>query len=248
VRGIIIAPGAGFRPGDAPVALLPVGGKALIEYPLALLLAAGIGRVLVVAPAADAARYQARLGGGESAGAHLSYLIGPPACDAAVAIALGGEFVGRRQVAVARADSVSAGLRAQLRGATQHKGARVFVAAGGGDGEGHGDRDGDGDGGPSRQPRSLLSGGGGGGVDGDGDAAAGHGDAILAFYDHTAAARAHKIAAASPPLRRDKLHRAYQSAGKFRVEQLAPQVTVVRVACAESLAAARALAAAGSSP
>jgi len=245
VRGILITPGARLAAADTPTALLPVGGKALIEYPLEMLLVTGIRRVLVVAPAADAAQIQRHLGGGERWVAYFSYLIGPPDGDAAAAIALAGEFLGGSQVAVARADTITAGagLQAQLKNATQPKGARIFVCAGD----------------LSRHPRVPLSGGGGsdesGGGDGaagdgDGDAGtAGDGDPGLAFYDGSAAAKVADLTRESGRASSGDLHRAYQNQGRLRVEQFAPAVAVVRVTGAESLAAAeRAIAAADDSP
>ena len=240
-----------FGASDAPTGLLPVHDKALMDYALEALLAAGIRRILIVAAPADAPSYQAHLGGGEKWGGWFSYLIAPapapaPSCALAMAIALGGEFVGRRTVALAAADRVitGRGLDAQLKRAAQlKKGARVFVCDGA-------DADSD-----SVADVAAVD------VAADAGAAAdaatepspglapGQTHAGLFFYDSSAAARMLEIARQSPspasPPRLSDLHRAYQTAGRLRVETLDRAVKSLRVTGPDSLrAAARAVAAA----
>lgn len=224
MRGIVVATGR-------PAALLPVDHKPLIHYALATLLAAGIRRILIAAAPADAPHIQRYFGGGAMWRANFSYLHLPPApCDLAAAVALGGEFVGRRAVAVARADCVitGRGLDAQLQNAAQlKKGARVFVCRADSAAADVADAD--------AEPRPGLA---------PGQAYAG-----LFFYDHTAAARANDLMRESPRLAIDDLHRAYLNDGQLRVEEFAPAVQVRRVTGAASrLAAARAVAAVGDSP
>jgi len=248
VRGILVAAGLPrFGAGDAPTGLLPVHDKALMDYALEALLAAGIRRILIVAAPADAPSYQAHLGGGEKWGGWFSYLIAPAAapaldssCALAMAIALGGEFVGRRTVALAAADRVitGRGLDAQLQDAAQlKKGARVFVC----------------DGAAAVDAAAA-------GVAADADSAVdsaaepspglapGQTHAGLFFYDSSAAARMLEIARQSPTPaspRLADLHRAYQTAGRLRVETLDRTVKSLRVTGPDSLrAAARAVAAA----
>ena len=250
MRGILVAAGLPrFGTSDAPTGLLPVHDKALMDYALEALLAAGIRRILIVAAPADAPSYQAHLGGGEKWGAWFSYLIAPAAapassCALAMAVALGGEFVGRRTVALAAADRVIAGrgLDAQLKHAAQlKKGARVFVCDGAADSAADAD--------------SAAA------VDVAADSAADSADepspglapgqthAGLFFYDSSAAARMFEIArqspAPAPPPRLADLHRAYQTAGRLREEPLDRAVKSLRVTGPDSLrAAARAVAAA----
>ena len=233
MRGILVAAGLPrFGTSDAPTGLLPVHDKALMDYALDALLAAGIRRILIVAAPADAPGYQAHLGGGEKWGAGFSYLIAPapapePSCALAAAVALGGEFVGRRTVALAAADRVitGRGLDAQLQDAAQlKKGARVFVCDGAA-----ADAD------SAAEPSPGL--------------APGQTHAGLFFYDSSAAARVLEIARQSPspasPPRLADLHRAYQTAGRLRVETLDRAVKSLRVTGPDSLrAAARAVAAA----
>jgi len=206
----------------APDALLTVDGKPLILQPLKMLLAAGIRRILIASATADAPRIQRFLGGGATWRANLSYLHLPPApCDLAAAVVLGGEFVGRRAVAVARAGQVIAGrgLEAQLQDAAQlKKGALVFVCRADSvtdvaDAEAR----------PGLAPGQDYAG--------------------LFFYDHTAAARANALASESPDTPDiDALHRAYLDDGRLRVEEFAPAVTVRRIAAESRPAAGRAVA------
>lgn len=214
---------AGALDSAATVALWQVGDKPLLEYPLAMLSAAGIRRILIVAAAADAARIQRVFGGGERCGVDLSYLIGP-ASPGLAAVAAAGEFVGRRAVAVAAAERVifGHGLAAQLNAAAQRKnGACVFACAA--------------DSAPadSAPPPGL---------------APGQQHAGLFFYDKTAPARAADLVRESPAAGLDDLHRAYQNAGKLRVEELAPAVKCLRVADADSLRAVDRALAGGDSP
>ena len=239
MRGILVAAGLPrFGASDAPTGLLPVHDKALMDYALEALLAAGIRRILIVAAPADAPSYQAHLGGGEKWGAGFSYLIAPapapePSCALAMAIALGGEFVGRRTVALAAADRVitGRGLDAQLHDAAQlKKGARVFVCDGAAAVDVAADADSAAD--AAAEPSPGL--------------APGQTHAGLFFYDSSAAARMLEIARQSPaPPRLADLHRAYQTAGRLRVETLDRAVKSLRVTGPDSLrAAARAVAAA----
>ena len=241
MRGILVAAGLPrFGAGDAPTGLLPVHDKALMDYALEALLAAGIRRILIVAAPADAPSYQAHLGGGEKWGAGFSYLIAPaaapaPFCALAMAIALGGEFVGRRTVALAAADRVitGRGLDAQLKDAAQlKKGARVFVCDGAADAVSATAVDVAAAANSAAEPPPGL--------------APGQTHAGLFFYDSSAAAQLLEIARQSPSSPRlADLHRAYQTAGRLRVESLDRAVKVLRVTGPDSLrAAARAVAAA----
>lgn len=211
---------------DSAAALWQIGDKPLLEYPLAMLAAAGIRRILIVAPAADAAGIQSVFGGGRQLGVKLSYLIGPasPASPNLAAVASAGEFIGRRAVAVAAADRMifGDGLAAQLNAAAQRKnGACVFACRA------------DSAAADSAPPPGLVP---------------GQQHAGLFFYDKTAPARAADLMRKSPAAGLDDLHRAYQNAGKLRVEELAPAVKVMRVADAESRAAATLALAGGDSP
>ena len=237
-----------FGAGDAPTGLLPVHDKALMDYALEALLAAGIRRILIVAAPADAPSYQAHLGGGEKWGAGFSYLIAPaaatePSCALAMAVALGGEFVGRRTVALAAADRVitGRGLDAQLKDAVQlKKGARVFVCDGAAAVDSAADA-------VSATAVDVAAAADSAAEPSPG-LAPGQTYAGLFFYDSSAAARMLEIARQSPSPAQPRLadlHRAYQTAGRLRVEPLDRTVKSLRVTGPDSLrAAARAVAAA----
>lgn len=229
MRGIIVATGPRLEPaGATPAALLPVGGKPLIAGPLAALLAAGIRHILIAAAPAEAPRLRHFLGDGKLWRAQFSYLLLPPApCELAAAVALGGEFVGRRALALARGDCVifGNGLDAQLQDAAQlKKGARVLVCRADGDA-----------GAAVAEPRPGL--------------APGQEYAGLFFYDHTAAARMTALMREAPAAGIDDLHRAYLNDGRLRVAELAPAAQCVQVTGRDSWrAAGRAVAARENSP
>lgn len=256
MRGILVAAGLPrFGASDAPTGLLPVHDKALMDYALEALLAAGIRRILIVAAPADAPSYQAHLGGGEKWGAWFSYLIAPapaPAssCALAMAVALGGEFVGRRTVALAAADRVitGRGLDAQLKHAAQlKKGARVFVCDGAA-ADSSADSTAADSAADSAAVASVPVAAADSAAEPSPGLAPGQTYAGLFFYDSSAAARMLEIARQSPapaPPRLADLHRAYQTAGRLRVETLDRAVKSLRVTGPDSLrAAARAVAAA----
>lgn len=122
MRGVIFAAAAD--------PLLAVREQPLIHHALSTLQLAGIRSVLVVATPADTARLQHHLGGGARWGVQLSYLLQPASGGVVEALALASEFIGDHRCALIRADHIfyGDGLADDLRAAaTLKKGARLVV-------------------------------------------------------------------------------------------------------------------------
>jgi len=76
-KGILLAGGSGTRlhplTQHTSKHLLPVGGRPMIHYPLATLIAAGIREILLISTPRDLPAFQAKLGDGSQFDLHLHY-------------------------------------------------------------------------------------------------------------------------------------------------------------------------------
>ncbi|MFF9343706.1 MULTISPECIES: sugar nucleotidyltransferase [unclassified Streptomyces] len=108
--GIVLAGGSGSRlyPLTAVTSkqLLPVYDRPLIHYPLSVLIAAGIGDILVVTGPGHLPGYRALLGDGGHLGVRLSYAVQTVPRGLADALLVAADFIGGRRVALVLGDNV----------------------------------------------------------------------------------------------------------------------------------------------
>lgn len=111
VKGIILAAGKGTRlyPMTKPVCkpLLPIYDKPMIYYPLAVLLQAGIRKILIITPPGeDRDAFERLLGNGSQFGAEISYAVQPVARGIADALLIGEEFIAKDRVCLVLGDNL----------------------------------------------------------------------------------------------------------------------------------------------
>ncbi|BDV43737.1 glucose-1-phosphate thymidylyltransferase [Geotalea uraniireducens] len=130
-KGIILAGGAGSRLYPltlvASKQLQPVYDKPMIYYPLATLMMAGIGDILIISTPHDVPRFQSLLGDGSRWGIRLSYQVQPEPKGIAQAFLVGEEFLAGDPVCLILGDNIFYGKMALDRAVRDFAGgAKIF--------------------------------------------------------------------------------------------------------------------------
>ena len=133
MKGIILAGGSGTRLHPATLAvnkqLLPIYDKPMIDYPMSVLMLAGIREILLISSPEYIDNYRRLFGTGEELGLDIQYKIQPSPDGLAQAFVLGEEFIADDRAALVLGDNIffGAGMSALLaRAVNREKGATVF--------------------------------------------------------------------------------------------------------------------------
>jgi len=133
VKGIILAGGSGTRlhPITRGISkqLMPVYDKPMVYYPLATLMMAGIGEILLITTPQDVDQFRRLLGDGQAWGLDIAYAVQPSPDGLAQAFVIGADFIGDDRVALVLGDNIfyGRGLGTALRGITDLTGGHVFA-------------------------------------------------------------------------------------------------------------------------
>lgn len=110
MKGIILAGGAGTRLYPATISIskqiIPVYDKPMINYPLSVLMLAGIKEILIISTPKDIHLYEELYQDGTQFGLHISYKIQPSPDGLAQAFLIGEKFIGNDSVCLILGDNI----------------------------------------------------------------------------------------------------------------------------------------------